>query len=107
MPRSSERADPSIRDGSRSAWHQYTLVVGPDRRDRVVAQLRQRGIGVDIYYPVPINQQLIYQDLGTGDVYPVAEMAARSVFSIPVHPGLTRDDLAYIAHTVNDVLAEV
>jgi perosamine synthetase len=98
---------PVIHDASRSAWHQYTLVVDPCRRDRVVAQLRQRGIGVDIYYPVPINQQLIYQDLGMEDVYPVAEMAARSVFSIPVHPGLTRDELAYIAHEVNDVLADV
>jgi perosamine synthetase len=98
---------PVILEGSHSAWHQYTLIVDPGRRDMVVAQLRQRGIGVDIYYPVPIHQQSIYQGLGLGRAYPIAEMAAKSVLSIPVHPGLTRDDLAFISQEVNHVLAEV
>jgi perosamine synthetase len=98
---------PTVDHRARSAWHQYTLRIDPSRRDAVAARLRQRGIGVGIYYPIPIHQQPSYRDLANGVSCPVAEAASERVLSIPVYPGLTQDDVAYIASEVKHALVEV
>jgi perosamine synthetase len=98
---------PTVDQRARSVWHQYTLQLAPSRRDAVASRLRGRGIGVGIYYPIPIHRQPSYRDLASGVSCPVSEAAAECVLSIPVHPGLTPEDVAYIAREVTHALAEV
>ncbi len=90
---------PRIRPGAKHVFHQYT--VRANDRDRRVEALRGKGIGVGIYYPIPIHQQPLYQSLGQTDRLPNAERAAREVFSLPVHPALTEADLECIAAGVS------
>ncbi len=89
---------PVVRPGTRHVFHQYTVrLLPPLDRDKVREQLAARGIGTDIYYPVPVHRQQLYLDLGYGDrSYPESERAAREVLSLPVHPGLTQEDLETI-----------
>jgi dTDP-4-amino-4,6-dideoxygalactose transaminase len=48
-----------------------------------------------------VHQQQLYRDLGYGDQrFPVSERAAREVLSLPIHPGLTRNDLDTIVAAV-------
>jgi perosamine synthetase len=97
---------PDTLPGARSAWHQYTLIVEPSRRDALVEHLTARGIGVAIYYPVPVHRQPIAAQLGLASAdCPAADAASFSVLSIPVHPGLSHDDRAYVAREVNNGLA--
>jgi dTDP-4-amino-4,6-dideoxygalactose transaminase len=98
---------PTVDHRAHSVWHQYTLQVDASRRDPVASRLRQRGIGVGIYYPLPIHRQPSYRDLASGVSCPVSEAASESVLSIPVHPGLTQEDVAYVASEVKHALAEV
>ena len=92
---------PKVREGDRHVFHQFTIRV-PEGRDAFQARLQEAGVGSAIHYPVPIHQQPIIQQLGYGEAdVPVAEAAAEAVLSLPVHPGLSREDLEYIADTVN------
>ena len=89
---------PKIRDHAEHVFHQYTIRISD--RDNSAQKLREKGVGVGIYYPTPIHKQPLYQDLGYRDVLPVAEAACREVLSLPVHPSLTRDDLDCIIQAV-------
>ncbi len=61
--------------GNDHVWHLYVIRV-PDR-DRVLAELNERGIGAGIHYPIPIHLQGAYAELGQGPgSFPVAERAS-------------------------------
>lgn len=97
---------PRTRSGYRHVFHQYTVRV-PDgaSRDAVVKNLNERGVGARIYYPLPIHKQPVFQQMDgyAGVTLPETERATREVFSLPVHPLLTRDELEYIVEEVNIV----
>jgi len=86
--------------GCHHVYHQYTIRV-PDGRDRLAEHLQQSGVATGIYYPLPVHKQVAYQQLGYTDHLPVAERASREVLSLPVHPGLSREDLYTIVEGVN------
>ena len=69
-------------------------------RDQGVEQLKARGIGTGIYYPIPIHKQPFYLQMGYQDTLPVSEMLAKQVISLPVHPGLSQSDLERIVQEV-------
>jgi dTDP-4-amino-4,6-dideoxygalactose transaminase len=93
---------PVVRLDTRHVFHQYTVrVLPPLDRDKVREQLAARGVGTEVYYPVPVHRQQLYLDLGYGDQsFPESERAAREVVSLPVHPGLTQQDLETIVEAV-------
>jgi len=87
---------PSEKPGAYHVYHQYTLRVsdGSARRDAITAKLTEAGIGWAIYYPVPLHQQPVYQDLGYAQgAFPVAEQAAAEVLSLPIFPELRDDEV--------------
>jgi dTDP-4-amino-4,6-dideoxygalactose transaminase len=94
---------PVTKAGYRHVFHQYTVRV--EDRDAVVAQLNERGIGARVYYPLPIHQQPVFLKMdGYSDVsLPETEQAAKEVFSLPVHPLLSDEELNYIVQEVNTV----
>jgi dTDP-4-amino-4,6-dideoxygalactose transaminase len=92
--------------GARHVYHQCTIRI-PHGRDAVAAYLREHGVDTATYYPTPIHQQPLYQELGYGDPLPHTEQAAREVLSIPVHPALSQADVKYIARTLRRGLASV
>src|SRR5450759_4982924 len=96
-------APPFIPRDCEHVFHQYTVRVAGGQRDALRAYLLEKGIGTEIYYPVPIHQQAYYtQKLGYHQSLPEAERAAGEVLSLPVHPGLSHDDLELIASMVNE-----
>ncbi|MGB9724150.1 MAG: DegT/DnrJ/EryC1/StrS family aminotransferase [Chloroflexia bacterium] len=90
---------PTVRPGYTHVFHQYTIRIRGDR-DRAVEELKARGIGTGVYYPLPVHHQPLYRQLGYDDSLPEAERACREVLSLPVHPALTRDDLQAIVEAV-------
>ncbi len=80
-----------VLSSSRLDSHVFHLyVVRHRQRDKIRKFLGDRGIGTAIHYPVPIHLMPAYKNLGyqKGD-FPVAEEAAKTIFSLPLYPGLT------------------
>jgi len=96
---------PRERPGYRHAYHQYTVLIEKDR-DRFQAGLRELGVGSAVHYAVPVHKQPLYVGLGYANVsMPVAEHAADHVLSLPVHPGLSDQDLDRVIESVRKVAA--
>lgn len=95
---------PFVPTKSNHIFHQYTIRLDPtiDRKG-VVEALEAKGIGVGIYYPIPIHKQKFYQSLGYKVKLPVAESAARTVISLPVHPYLKPADLKKIVSVISSL----
>jgi UDP-2-acetamido-2-deoxy-ribo-hexuluronate aminotransferase len=89
--------DPS----STHSFHQYTLIVKNEKRDKLKEHLEAHTIPSMIYYPVPVHLQeaYLYLRYKKGD-FPEAEKLAASVISIPMHTELEEDQLNYIANTI-------
>jgi len=79
-------------------WNQFTLrVVGAGRRDSLKKHLADKGIGTEIYYPVPMHSQECFAYAKQADGCPVASQLAGEALSIPIYPELTpaqRDEVA-------------
>ena len=84
---------PVVPEGFYSSWAQYTVQL-PDRekRDRVQAGLRERGIPSMIYYPKCMHQQGAFEKLLYRGDCPVSERLCGTVLSLPMHPYLTEED---------------
>lgn len=81
---------PVAREFGEHTYNQYVIRVAAHRRDPLVAHLKEKQIGCDIYYPLCLHQQECLQPLGhkLGD-FPHAEEAARSVLALPMFPDLS------------------
>ncbi|TGE07938.1 DegT/DnrJ/EryC1/StrS family aminotransferase [Hymenobacter fodinae] len=90
---------PHTAPGCSHVFHVY--VVRTMQRDALQQFLATSDIGTLVHYPVPPHQQLAYEHLGWGQGrFPVAEELARTSLSLPVWPGLTADQVAFIAKQV-------
>jgi dTDP-4-amino-4,6-dideoxygalactose transaminase len=80
-------------------FHQYTLSV--PKREQFKEYLKQKEIGCDTYYPLPLHQQECYKELAQRNgSLPVAERKAQEVVSLPLFPELTEEELDYVAESV-------
>jgi dTDP-4-amino-4,6-dideoxygalactose transaminase len=90
---------PPVGEGKRHIYNQY--VIRAERRDELRSHLSDNGIGSQIYYPVPLDQQPCFADLGyRKGQFPESDRAALESLSIPVHPELREDERAYVAETI-------
>ncbi|MFQ5800150.1 MAG: DegT/DnrJ/EryC1/StrS family aminotransferase [Candidatus Hydrothermarchaeales archaeon] len=82
-------------------FHQYTIKVTKDfhiARDEVAKRLNEKGVGTVIYYPIPIHKQPLYQ--GKQNNINAAEAMAGEVLSLPVHHGLSNEDLEHVCKSI-------
>lgn len=79
---------PVTPDGRTHVFHQYTVEVGAER-DAIVAELRDAGVGADIYYPVPVHRQEYIMERGLHADLPITDAAAARTLALPMYPGLT------------------
>ncbi len=85
----------------RHIFNQYVIRVS--RRDELQAALQQRGIGTEVYYPIPMHLQECFAFLGHGvGAYPESERAAKETLALPIYPELSEAQLRYVVECVRD-----
>jgi len=95
---------PSERPGDTHVYHQYTLRT--TERDALHRWLDARGIDSRIYYPAPLHLQPACEGLGCRPgQFPETERACREVLSLPVHPQLTREQVARVVTAIREFFA--
>ncbi len=89
-------------DVDTDASHVYHLyVVRTIERDKLQNYLAEQGIGTLIHYPVPPHLQKAYANLGhqEGD-FPISEELANTSLSLPMWPGMEKNQVEYIAEKI-------
>jgi perosamine synthetase len=94
---------PITPDGRTHVFHQYTLDVG-GARDAIVADLREAGVGADIYYPIPVHRQPYIMERGLHAELPVTDAAAARTLALPMFPGLTDGEQDQVIGAVRDAV---
>ena len=91
---------PRIREGATHIWHQF--VIKSDYRDELMHYLDEKGVGTIIHYPIPPHLSEAYQYLGLKEgALPITEKYAKSVLSIPLYNGMTREEQDYVIEMIN------
>lgn len=89
---------------NRHIFNQYVIRVS--RRDELQAALKKRGIGTEVYYPVPMHVQECFAYLGKkAGSFPESERAARETLALPIYPELSEAQLCYVVECVCDFFA--
>ena len=82
-----------------SVYHVY--VVRHPKRDKLKEHLQNLGVGSALHYPKALHVQKCFASLGykAGD-FPIAERAADTCLSLPIFPGLTDEQVDYVAEAI-------
>lgn len=91
---------PYVPDGYQHVYHQYAVRVPGNIRDELIEYLNQNQIKAAPTYPTIIPEQLFYQQKNYGN-FPVAKKASQEVVCLPVHPGLSQQDLIKVVDVIS------
>lgn len=90
---------PSVPEGFRSSWAQYTVQLPQGtNRDALQLALKQQGIATMVYYPKTMHRQCVFKNekvcYGSCSV---ADELASNVLSLPIHPYCEQEEVELVA----------
>lgn len=85
-----------------SSWAQYSILLeNEDQREKIRGKLNIKMIESEIFYPIPLHMQEAYAYLGYKEEdFPFSEAVSRRIVSLPIHPGVTMDNVRRVATTI-------
>jgi dTDP-4-amino-4,6-dideoxygalactose transaminase len=90
---------------NRHIFNQYVVRVAA--RDELQAFLQKKGIGTEVYYPVPMHLQDCFSYLGyKAGAFPESEGAAKESLALPVYPELTEAQAQFVVDCVCEFLSK-
>ncbi len=90
---------PLEREWEKSVYSNF--IIQAERRDELRQFLSDRGIGTAIHYPVPIHLSTVGKELGYPEgSFPVTEMQAQRILSLPIYQGLTVEELHRVCENI-------
>jgi dTDP-4-amino-4,6-dideoxygalactose transaminase len=87
------------------SWHLYIIQLPPGERDGFIRALGEANIECSVHY-IPLHLFEFYQEqygYRVGD-FPCAEAAFESVVSLPLHPGLTEEEIHIVIGEIGNIL---
>jgi dTDP-4-amino-4,6-dideoxygalactose transaminase len=97
---------PKVPSGARSARHLFTIWVPPEKRDEVLWQLQEQGIGVAVNYRA-IHLLSFYASRSgfRRGSFPIAERIGDSTITLPLYPSLTDAQVDRVIDVVRGIAA--
>jgi dTDP-4-amino-4,6-dideoxygalactose transaminase len=91
---------------SKAVYHLF--VVRVPEREQLKDYLGEAGIGTGIHYPIPLHLQKAYGALqyNAGD-FPVTELVAAEILSLPMFPGLTHQMLVRVGEQTTECVSRM
>ena len=90
-----------LENNTTCVWHQY--VIRCEERDRLIEYLNNKEIGTIIHYPIPPHLSEAYNYLGIKEgSLPITEHLAKTVLSIPMYNGMTKEEQDYVISALNN-----
>ncbi len=98
---------PYVDEGNVHVFHQYTIRA--EKRDDLADYLRRKGIGVSVFYPVPLHlQRVLKEEFGYREgQFPEAERAAKEVLSLPIYPEMEDWQVEYVIESIRGYYGKV
>ena len=100
------KANPlKVNENSSHAWHLYTVKV--PNRDKTFKKMREKGIGVNVHYS-PVHLHPYYREKfghKPGE-FPIAEEAATEILTLPLWPGMEKENVLRVVDALNEALSE-
>lgn len=82
-------------------FHIYPVLV--EKREQFTTYLREKEICVNVHYPTPIMEQAAYREYcGQSALYPVTKRICEQEVSIPLYPGMTEEQIAWVIQGMNE-----
>jgi dTDP-4-amino-4,6-dideoxygalactose transaminase len=89
----------------RHIFNQY--VIRSSSRDELQAFLKNKGVGSEVYYPVPMHLQDCFASLGLkAGAFPEAERAAKESLAIPVYPELNEEQARCVVESIAEFVGQ-
>ena len=88
--------------------NRYLYTISLDKsRSEVMNYMEKQGINTAVYYRTPIHKMPYYHSMNNSYNLPNTDLASSKVLSIPIHSGLSEDDVQNIGNKLNDVLKTI
>jgi dTDP-4-amino-4,6-dideoxygalactose transaminase len=92
---------------SNHIYHQYTIKLEagslkPEaKRDNLKQQLADQGIASEVYYPLPLHMQKLFDYLGhKPEDFPLSLKASQTILCLPIYPELTDDEVRIVVEAL-------
>jgi len=92
--------DLPVEKEKRHIYNQFVIKI-KEGRDELKEFLKKKGIGTEVYYPVPLHMQQCFEYLGyESDAFPVSVEASQRTLALPIFPELTNEEIEYIVDQI-------
>ncbi len=84
-------------------WNQYSLRIRHGKRNSLRQYLTEHKVGSEIYYPVPLHEQVCFRHLGYQPTdLPETHLAAQEILHLPIYPDLTAQEQLAVVQQINE-----
>ncbi|HAQ39049.1 MAG TPA: erythromycin biosynthesis sensory transduction protein eryC1 [Bacteroidetes bacterium] len=90
---------PKVPSNVKPVWHLFVL--RSKKREYILKQLESKGIQTGIHYPIALPNLKAYYYLKGNGKFPIANQYQNQIFSIPIFPELSENQVNYIIDTIN------
>lgn len=89
-------------DRDRHVWHAFNIQCrNTHEREVLRTHLEQRGIGTQVFYPIPPHMSRAYRDHGwPPEAFPIARAFAEDSLAIPMAPYLTDSEVSRVVESI-------
>ncbi|MCW4001283.1 MAG: DegT/DnrJ/EryC1/StrS family aminotransferase [Candidatus Bathyarchaeota archaeon] len=107
LAKSSRLVLPTESEDRLHSWYLYTARLkdaSEEERNKLLSDLKAKGIGAEAYYVNPVHLMPFYKTNYPGPTLPQTDCASKQVFSLPIHPAVTAEEISFIGETVLSLL---